>query len=57
MVHLQLQCRNLKKKSVLLLTVTLDQTMFFSETCFAFTISESEFRVGLYAQYVLVHWE
>ena len=39
------QCRNSKIFPPLLLTVKVDQNIFFPETCFASTISEPEFMV------------
>ena len=39
------QCRNSKIFPPLLLTVKVDQNIFFPETCFASTISEPEFTV------------
>ena len=39
------QCRNSKNFPPLLLTVKVDQNIFFPETCFASTISEPEFTV------------
>ena len=45
--HSKGQCRNSKNFSPLLLTVKVDQNIFFPETCFASTISEPEFAVCL----------
>ena len=39
------QCTNSKNFPPLLLTVKVDQNIFFPETCFASTISEPEFTV------------
>ena len=41
------QCRNSKIFPPLLLTVKVDQNIFFPETCFASTISEPEFTVWI----------
>ena len=43
----QWQCTNSKIFPPLLLTVKVDQNIFFPETCFASTISEPEFTVWL----------
>ena len=44
------QCRNSKIFPPLLLTVKVDQNIFFPETCFASTISEPEFTVCIPCQ-------
>ena len=39
------QCRNPNIFPPLLLSINSDQNIFFSETCFAYTITEPEFTV------------